>query len=49
MSSYATSTLPTLPVESGNILLGMGIIIVLLFMVSIGFMFNSLSSKKPWR
>ena len=44
---WATST-PVYIQDAGNLSLGVTIIIVLLFLMTVGFLFNNMTTKKPW-
>lgn len=47
MCGNSTSS-PCITQDSGNISLGLAIIIVVLFLMVVGFIFNNISKKKPW-
>jgi len=48
LTYYSTSTDDVILDVGRSIGLGIGILLTLMFLISIGFIWNSLSSKKPW-
>jgi len=49
ISSWFSTTSPILFQDAGNISFGLAVIATLIFLMAIGFAFNSMKSKKPWR